>query len=520
MNSVDAGATRCEITLDAAQLAIADDGRGFADRGEVERFFEVFGQPHDDAEKAQKTYGTFRMGRGQLFAYGKNRWGSGPLRMDVDIQGAGLGYTLREAATPVPGCVILVDLYAPLLPSELAETERTIRRWVKWAPIAVTWGGARISQDPARAKWDHTTDDAFVRLTDSGSLAVYNLGVQVCDLGNYRYGCGGEVVSRRQLAVNFARNDIQSTCPVWKRIVPLVNRMATAANTRKPALNDGERQRLADQLRQGELTWDQGRKLKLITAVTGRHHPLQDLNRHEGVAACPKGNLIGDKLHQMGQVFILADETLERFGFPRTDDGVAELVAWLATLTPANTHWWPKAVDFAAVAGSFNEAHYLLDAKDLTATEEVWLQVADRMQSALLGPAGWRLRRVLRVGRSDTADGWTDGARYIVLNRAFLAERTLTVAGLVDLGHLVLHELCHTGPDTAEHVHGPEFHARYHDDSRRLGRAVAAAFTLVPSFLDKAGKRLTRKQLRDRDKAVKAERAAAAMPAIHEGRHV
>ena len=92
MNSIDAKATKCRITLTNNELTISDDGTGIRTRKSIEDFFETFGQPHDESEG--KVYGTFRMGRGQLFAYGKNRWRTGPFEMKIDIKNKGLDYEL------------------------------------------------------------------------------------------------------------------------------------------------------------------------------------------------------------------------------------------------------------------------------------------------------------------------------------------------------------------------------------------------------------------------------------------
>src|ERR1051325_290463 len=93
MNAVDARATRCEISLTADSVIVQDDGIGFRSREEIEQFFEVFGQPHQTGE--EKVYGTFRMGRGQMFAFGHNLWKTAHFEMEVDVKRSGLDYVLR-----------------------------------------------------------------------------------------------------------------------------------------------------------------------------------------------------------------------------------------------------------------------------------------------------------------------------------------------------------------------------------------------------------------------------------------
>ena len=76
MNLIEAGATRGDIDFlvedNKVILNIKDNGRGICTKEELIENFEVFGTPHKDSEN--KIWAKFRMGRGQLFAFGKNTW--------------------------------------------------------------------------------------------------------------------------------------------------------------------------------------------------------------------------------------------------------------------------------------------------------------------------------------------------------------------------------------------------------------------------------------------------------------
>jgi len=50
MNSIEAAATRVEVSVEPDQIKIIDDGRGFQNREEIELFFETFGQPDTESE--------------------------------------------------------------------------------------------------------------------------------------------------------------------------------------------------------------------------------------------------------------------------------------------------------------------------------------------------------------------------------------------------------------------------------------------------------------------------------------
>ena len=92
MNSIDAGSSSVNIQLLTDKVIITDDGRGFRDAQEIQDFFATFGTPHKEGDA---TYGKFRMGRGQMFAFGKNTWRTGTFQMDVDVD-VHLGFDLQE----------------------------------------------------------------------------------------------------------------------------------------------------------------------------------------------------------------------------------------------------------------------------------------------------------------------------------------------------------------------------------------------------------------------------------------
>lgn len=518
MNSIDAGCTRCEVTIGPDQVRIVDDGKGITERAQIEQFFETFGQPHDEAEG--KRYGAFRMGRGQMFAFGYNTWRTGPFVMQVDIKNKGLDYELETRAKAQAGCTVAIDLYAQLLPGDLAETVRTIARWVRYAPVPVLVNGKVVSADPAAEKWDHVTDEAYVRLTGNGDLSIYNLGVHTTDLGNYRFGTGGVIVSRKQLRVNFARNDVQADCPVWRKVKPFVDAKARAKLGGKAGLSDHERQRVIDLLVQGDPPAGvEG--MKIVTAVNGRHFSLAQLHQESfkyrrRITSCPKGNRVGDKVFVEKVAFVVAAETLEKFGCDLArlvryvDETVESVSVRLGYRRPVPAEASYEVVPFEDVSVGLEGTFELLAEEDLTATEALWLDIARRTHGALLDRENWDDAAVRRIvaGTSASADGWTDGATYVALDRKFIRTLTLDARGVTELGLLLLHEYCYDEPDTVAHTHGVEFYEKFHHRGwERLPDFVAAALAAVPRALAAAGKDLPREFLKNADQFERTRRA-------------
>lgn len=508
MNSVDAKATKCQILLDSTSLSISDNGSGIESKDQIEKWFETFGSEHTAAEG--KVYGTFRMGRGQLFAYGENKWRTGPFQMLIDVNRLGLDYRLESNLSKLKGCQIKIGLYEELSPSDLAQTLTLLHKWLKYAPIPIELNGQNITVDPKADKWTLDTEEAYIKTAEIGTLAIYNLGIHVMDLPAHRYGIGGTVVSKKQLKVNFARNDIQSDCVVWKEIRKSVETVSRKHLEKKASLNDDERRRLSYLVATGEPPAN-ARHLKLFTAVTGRHYSALDIAVNAisyggTISFCDKGDRIGDKIFQSKLSFVLAKENLERFN--KTEREIVELVRRLADSAYLKVEHTP----FDTLAGEFSESYTILLDKDLTVTERIWRDLAVRICRTLAyskGRIGCKVgdyRRVV-IGESDLAYGWTDGSNYIAVGREYLKGMRLDLYGITQLSMLLAHELCHEGPDTDSHTHTQEFYELYHELTfEGLDSCITQGITDLAKVIKANGRKLTKAYMKNDDTAFKVRK--------------
>ena len=99
-NSMDAGATRIDVTLDAKRIVIKDNGSGLGSKEDIYKFFEVFGFDHS---QLGRTVGRFGVGRGQLFCFGVNTWRTNTFQMAIDIKNKGMDYDLATGLKKVEG---------------------------------------------------------------------------------------------------------------------------------------------------------------------------------------------------------------------------------------------------------------------------------------------------------------------------------------------------------------------------------------------------------------------------------
>lgn len=510
MNSVDAKATYCDIALDPEVLIIEDDGEGFPDRETIERCFRTFGQPHEESE--QKVYANFRMGRGQLFSFGDNSWRSGEFRMDVDLKGTttDAAFELYEGEDETSGCLIEVHLYEQLKPSQFAEVVRDVKKYVKYIPIDVHLNDELISRHPAEEKWDYESDNCYVRLKKTGSLAVYNLGAFVKEFNTHTFGRGGEVVSKQQLKLNFARNDVMvSECPIWREVRKFVDKQSGKEIAKKTRMTDAERQRIADMIRFGEMSLADASTKRIITDVMGRHWSLNQLGNTcwqiKNWSVAPEGDKRADRIHQCKTAFVIAESTMERFELQDYARFFEDMREWLSSSWPLNALPQWQYQPFQTLAEDIVNLHQVIPDNELRANERVWLRVVKHCAYVILlalecGAGYSRRDRAYKIGLAVADAGWTDGDTYIAISREWLERRTYTsFKDMVELGQLLLHEYCHQEADTDSHLHTPEFFQAYHDCDYSVAQFAEMAIRYVPNALKALERKITKKQLSQQD---------------------
>ena len=552
MNSVDAGATHCDVTLDRRSFAIRDDGRGITGRQEVMDFFKTFGRRH----ATEATYGRYRMGRGQMFAFGRNVWRTGTFMMEVDVGNEseetadGPGFDLTTFDGSVTGCSIEVALYKALLPADLEETLRDLRQAVAYTPIPVRLNGVVISKSADTEKWDVVKDDYRIRFRAAGPISVYNRGIFVCNEHPYQYGTGAIVVTTAKLDVIFARNQMLSTCPVWTRIRADLKAHTKRETKGKGKLTDDQRHSVIMAMLAGDLS-SANLELPVLVLVNGGRLSMAKftaaIEDRMALGVAPAKDRVGSAVHEGRHAVVLAEETMEAF---QCADAAA-LVETLKRLTAAATKWDQhrlnramanaslRIVDGTAMAAMVDSDHRTIEVSDLGKGERIALDiieagvsemghvlanavrdpdprvraaprdhlgVTEGMRARLVAHAGrasWHPRTVA-VGESGIADAWTNGMNRITFGRHLLPLVNEGYAGMQRLMSIALHEYLHGEPDTETHVHSPEFYELAHDIGVYTGIVGSGITKMVERGirLASSGAKATRGAFRKHETAV------------------
>lgn len=468
MNSIDAGARRVDVSIAPLSVTISDDGRGFRDADEVRDFFATFGTPHTEGDA---TYGRFRMGRGQMFAFGINSWRTGTFKMDVDINKR-LGFELESDLPQQEGCSIYIKLYDALSTADVHNTVRAITKMVKYTPIPVYINGEKVNVDIDPKKFPQTINEAYINTQSAqyGGLDVYNLGVLVCTMPAWKFGVSGVVVSRQQLDVNFARNDILATCKVWRKIKVVVDASGKREVTRRTTLTEDEQENIINRLVTKGLSICEADGIRFLRDVTGKSWTPAQVRRarFEAYSVAERGDAYGDKLIQSGKAIVFDKDCLALFECEPNE-----------VFTKFAFNGMPSFATMKDLTVGVSSTGTIMPKKRWKPSEKAWNAVARRMQYYLTRGEwdgsryvyDYKTRRI-DIGTSDVADGWTDGATYIAIGREFLQGLAMFKRGVPNINAftkvalLLIHEACHN-TDSRENVHSPDFYREYHDTTMK-----------------------------------------------------
>lgn len=318
MNSFDAFASEVHIECSSNAFSVTDDGMGIRDKAEISAWFETLGFPHDEGN--HRTWGKYGLGRAQAWAFASTVWYSNQFIMDVDVKNRGLDYRLSIAPSARKGTRIEAKLYHAISLQEQNALKLELRELLRYVGKPVYMNGQLISEDPALAKWDIETPEAWISLTPSkpNQLTVYNAGVLVASYMKYRFGVVGVVVTKPDatLLVNVARNDILvSECKVWPKVLKAFP--AKSAPKPKPEVTSRfEVERLKHALHAGSLTlkavFDDAPDL--LKTIRGRRLKLDDVCgwRVTSVLFASPKNLQAKAAARSKDVLALDDSVLTR----------------------------------------------------------------------------------------------------------------------------------------------------------------------------------------------------------------
>lgn len=488
------------VTLTSSRLRIYDNAIGFRSKEEILEVWEVFGRPHKEDANGFATdtkFGKFRIGRGQLFAFGRNTWRSNAFVMETDIEGRGREYILTTGATPVAGCDVTVDLYDSLSLREVQNTVDELVKFCRYVDVDLFVNGIRANTPPETLKWDVVTDQVYIRKTPSNKryggagLAVYQQGVFVETIPAQEFGLEGTVVTRCEVSLNFARNQVLRRCPIWRGIARFLKVEGLTDVQRKKRLKSHEASNFVQEFSgtDGDVDYRAFSETACLPDVLGKMWSVKSISALPRSRAAkpsirvtpedriligfaPRHSDVATAAMQTRRALILDECLLEQLRvdetLPKADAQRRALAiifdADKAAETAGLFHW--KQIEWVDVDtlddDDEDQGYVRLSPSDYTKREEMFVQRMNGLVYDLSYEAAGRDRtkmdrRRIGVGVSKSADAWTDADTYICFDREYVRDLQLSretdwhKAGLL-LARMFSYDAPSTDPEASDSV--------------------------------------------------------------------
>lgn len=480
MNSVDAGATRVDLTITHDGFTVADDGRGLGSQAEIRQYFGRFGAAH---QKGDARFGRFRVGRGQIMSYARTCWRSGVHELRVDVggnNGSAATYSLATHVDEQPGCIITGQFYRPM---SLVEFNYYFSHCggyfgdIQFIDIPVFLNGIQVNTPPSTVTWDYEDDFAWYRFDDKAGLRIFNLGVFVMDGDRAKAGTGGDIVSKRALKLNMARNAIVSPCPVWCAIHEQLNRRFAVNLARRGKLSSDERRKLLDDIlisgrpisrQQVNLI----RRARILDDIFGELRTPEEvfdvgpLTIYDG-----RHPMVAERVQREGLAHVLIPGTFSSYGY-RFQGGDWVQAAISVFVERLNFSKQQRFIPFSHFAQTLRDTSRVIEDEKLADDERTGLEALRKVN------AQWQSKTSIRrivAGASDLFLAWTDGASYIAVSTSQLRALRRGSYAAGSLMWLLAHEYAHNDSSSSGgHGHDFEFYRRFHEmvSSPRFAQAA------------------------------------------------
>jgi hypothetical protein len=497
-NSIDANAKECNVIIKKNMFSVKDDGEGFKSKKGIMRNFKTFGTPHKEGDAK---FGRFRVGRGQVMQFGKISWISNEHEMITDVENEGYGFVYKQlkGKNIESGCAVNGELYKDLERWDLTDTISTIKNSCRFLDVPVRLNGKLInSKNNNEHLWDIDNENFQLRWikNDSGEyrhIKVYNLGSLVKEIHYSEYGLSAEIVSKKSFILNVSRNEISDNDPVWMEIKQILIEKSRDKVTDfihfPKSMKEKDRYSIKHQIEANMIDFKVGKELPIFKCFDGKYKTILDLiNTPEKVTIAPNNTeetkREADAINTQGIGIILHHDELIFWGKNR----LQELMAYLLYNYPLqskenysnvdeifNDFMINKYLPFEALADLIDSNNKILEKNDLTERElsarHALASGSKSMANCLSNIDGlWKDYREIKIGTSDTSDGWTDSHSFIAVNRRMLKLLDKGRVGSIQLTTLLLHEYCHDKNNSDNSIHGLEFYERYHDLISRHGK--------------------------------------------------
>ena len=501
MNAIDAGSTACHIVLKSDFFSVQDFGKGFADRNEVVLKFGHFAEDRDNSDSV---YARFRIGRGQCMSLASMVWRSNTFKISTDIHTHGNTYELESDLPMMPGCLVEGQLYRPMSEWHLRQLKEELNTMFQLAQIEITVNSLSIRRPFPDNYWDIDNDEFCIKYDPPrrDDINLYNLGVFVKALPFHYYGFSADVVSKKALMLNMARNEVHENDPIFPKIRAILKERAiwvAKEKQRKQKMDEVTRRNLIARFLAGDISFDDVIDFAVLRECRGHYLKLNSLwnNKIPLTIALPGMDLVASRLASARIAQVLHPDELRIWQVNSADD----LLQAIVKLIPKDREHrfyhsvLPKrrTADFLGLCTGIRDTHTVIKPSKLTVPQRATLNslnyiskiMAARLDAIRHDGAETVKTRKILPGDSDTAMAWTDGAAMIAFDAKLLTLPERGIWGVYQLCQIMLHEYSHNDPNMESHNHDFAFYQYYHDVSLHCDPTYEVVGHCINSFISR-----------------------------------
>lgn len=490
MNSNDANSTRIDIDFNSKKntFTITDDGKGFTKEEEIESFFDTLGTPHKEGDAK---FGRFRIGRTQIFAYASTVWRSGTFKMTVDLLNDntdGLSYTLERNLPFQKGCIINGSIYDSSKINSINSIECTLddifSHDFPYSDIPIYVNSELKVNSNSKCNWDMETENAYYKFNNYRGANIYNMGAFVKSYDGSYFGTGVDIVTKKALDINFARNDIiLYNCKVFKEISKEVKEYVNKNQLKKNKLSLDEKKYFFNQFLTREIEYHEIRSVKIFVDVFEKDFSLEEFIKAKRVTFSDgKSGKLAEMVHE-DKVALVFNANYSYISnqksFPDFIKSIWETYDFLLKQYSkehpsykllksdrqllGGQQYYSNIKDFES---SYSLKHSIIETSQLTSKEVYLLKALRRLNDIFFKEYGKFFntkKRKIVFGESLASNAWTDGISYIAINKKFIPLAEFGTKFFDYMLKLIIHEYCHNDFTINEHPHNQEFYKLYHD---------------------------------------------------------
>ncbi len=425
-NSIDAQSKCVNITITQEKIVAKDDGIGM-NKEEILKHFEVFGQTF---KRGDESYlGAFGMGRGQVFSKGNTKWYTQNFVMLVDIKKNGLTYELIEENKSILGTLIEVKLY-----NKVKFLDKKIERFIEWVKyvqdVDIIVNGNKINE---KLEFDFEDAKGMVKVVENDAIHVYNRGIFVKE---DKIGTGAIIISKKNLKVNFARNDIMDDCEVFNHLLDKTKNLFKDKLLEKQSLSHDDRKTIINLMKEDDKWIDTFKDKAIVETANHNFISIKEVEKQKEIFFSDgKNSYEDDKLIQHGHL-VLKDNWIVK-GILNKAIGLTNRVGDYQELLK----------DFR---GLFQEH---LNEKDLSVSERMVFEEFKKLNDSMK----INVRRKLLIAKNMVSLASTDGKFFITLNKKLLHQLNYDF-----MKYVLTHEYAHDTDTLNTDEHGYEFYEKFY----------------------------------------------------------